>query len=322
MPKCLNDEKKYYKGTEPSPKGLGYSASGEEVDEEMIGKDGFNWIVIQTKTCKKWVKVQAKSEETSKVNNDVKPEVSTDVKSKVNAEVSAEVKPKTKSKPKKKVIDFDNLDENDYINAYLPDVSEKEITDETGLEEKFGGTKPFFIEGESWPLINTEEHMKLLIQFKDPRKKDNILIRIFSTIDEDNEDYDDPIFKVLKIELNEENLKKQIVLNIPSFKKPYKGYEIKKWNSSKELKPLLYIMNKYGYTKTPSKYNDQYYDSPYLPSLGTKVGGTPMYCQYNDNDEEPYNFLQLREYKYCPYGWGDSGIAHISERGSLDWDCY
>jgi len=285
MPKCLNDETKYYKGNEPSPKGLGYSASEEEVGEIMIGKDGANWIVIQTKTCKKWVKVD------------------------------------NKKKFKKKVIDFDNLNEKYYINAYLPDVSEKEITDETGLEEKFGGTKPFFIEGESWPLINTEEPMKLLIQFKDPRKKDNILIRIFSTIDEDNKNYDDPIFKVLKIELNEENLKKQIVLDIPSFKKPYKGYEIKKWNSSKELKPLLYIMNKYGYTKIPSKYHDQYYDSQYLPSLRTKVGGTPMYCQYNDNDEEPYNFLQLCESKYCPYEWGDAGIAHISERGSLDWDC-
>jgi uncharacterized protein YwqG len=285
MPKCLNDEKKYYKGNEPSPKGLGYSASGEEVDEEMIGKDGNMWIIIQTKTCKKWVKVD------------------------------------NEKKPKKKVIDFDNLDENDYINAYLPDVSEEEISDETGLEEKFGGAKPFFIEGESWPLINNKQPMKLLIQFKDPRKKDNILIRIFSTIDEDNEDYDDPIFKVLKIELNEENLKKQIFLDTPSFKKPYKGYQIKKWNSSKELKSLLYIMNKYGYTKTPSKYHDKYYDSQYLPSLRTKVGGTPMYCQYNDNDEEPYNFLQLCESKYSPYIWGDSGIAHINERGSLDWDC-
>jgi hypothetical protein len=138
MPKCLNDETKYYKGNEPSPKGLGYSAGEEEVGEIMIGKDGNNWIVSQTKTCKKWVKVD------------------------------------NEKKSKKKVIDFDNLDENDYINAYLPDVSEKEITDETGLEEKFGGTKPFFIEGESWPLINTEEPMKLLIQFKDPRKKDAI----------------------------------------------------------------------------------------------------------------------------------------------------
>ena len=286
MPKCHNDETKYYKGNEPSPKGLGYSAGVEEIGEIMIGKDGANWIVSQTKTCKKWVKVD------------------------------------NKKKFKKKVIDFNNLNEKYYINAYLPDVSEKEITDETGLEEKFGGTKPFFIEGESWPLINSKDPMKLLIQFKDPRKKDNILIRIFSTIDEDNEDYDDPIFKVLKIELNEENLKKQIFLDTPSFEKPYKGYEIKKWNSSKELKPFFYIMNKYGYTKSSNKYHEQYFNSTYLPSFGIKVGGTPMYCQYNDDDEEPQNFLQLTESKYVPYGWGDAGVAHINERGSLDWDCY
>ncbi len=30
MPKCLNDPKKSYKGTEPSPKGLGYCAGGNE----------------------------------------------------------------------------------------------------------------------------------------------------------------------------------------------------------------------------------------------------------------------------------------------------
>ena len=31
MPKCINDKKKSYKGDEPSPKGLGYCASAENV---------------------------------------------------------------------------------------------------------------------------------------------------------------------------------------------------------------------------------------------------------------------------------------------------
>jgi hypothetical protein len=54
--KCKNDSTKSYKGDEPSPKGLGYSASAEEVDCEMLGKDGNLWVVSQTKTCKRWVK--------------------------------------------------------------------------------------------------------------------------------------------------------------------------------------------------------------------------------------------------------------------------
>ena len=40
MPKCKNDPKKSYKGTEPSPKGLGYCAHGEKLGKVRKGKDG------------------------------------------------------------------------------------------------------------------------------------------------------------------------------------------------------------------------------------------------------------------------------------------
>ena len=33
MPKCKNDPKRTYKGTEPSPKGLGHCAHTEKVEE-------------------------------------------------------------------------------------------------------------------------------------------------------------------------------------------------------------------------------------------------------------------------------------------------
>ena len=59
MPKCINDSTKSYTGKEPSPKGLGRCASAEEVGTVMVGKDGANWIVSQTKTCKKWVKTES-----------------------------------------------------------------------------------------------------------------------------------------------------------------------------------------------------------------------------------------------------------------------
>ena len=303
MPKCHNDESKYYKGDEPSPKGLGYCAGAEEVGEIMIGKDGNMWVIFETKTCKKWVKVD------------------------------------NEKNSKKKIIDFDNLDRDCYINAYIPDVYEKEITDETGLEEKFGGTKPFFIEGECWPLINNKQPMKLICQFKDPRKKDNILYRIFSNIDEgydydENDDnnhfFDDEEFRVFKIELNEENLKKQIILESPIFKRPYKGYEIKKWSCVSEFKSIYYILDKYGYTKKtkygsieiPDKYHSEYFESQYSPSTSIKIGGTPFYCQSMCKKDQKEVFLQLSESEFLPYGWGDSGVAHVDEEGLLYWDCY
>ena len=39
MPKCINDPKKSYKGTEPSPKGLGYCAHSEKIGSEKKGRD-------------------------------------------------------------------------------------------------------------------------------------------------------------------------------------------------------------------------------------------------------------------------------------------
>ena len=46
---CKNDIKRTYKGIEPSPKGLGYCSYKEDIGKVMKGKDGNNWIVIQTK---------------------------------------------------------------------------------------------------------------------------------------------------------------------------------------------------------------------------------------------------------------------------------
>ena len=294
--KCKNDSTKSYKGDENSPKGLGYSASAEETGHEMVGLDGNLWVVSQTKTCKRWVKQSNKSES--------KPDAS---------------KP---APPKPKNIDFDDLYDDCYTIAFIPRVGKNEIEVETGLEEKFGGNKPFFIEGEKWPLSKDElkEPMKLICQFKDPRKKDNILRRVFTTMDEDSDDLD-PEFRILDIELSEENVKKQIVLETPSFKTPYKPYMIEFWGQATELKPKPYIMLKYGYDRNSSKYHDEYYESRYFPSMCVKIGGTPMYTQYEGDYLGRDGFLQISEAEFLPYGWGDCGIAHIDERGNLDWDC-
>ncbi len=52
MPICKNNPKRHYTGKEPSPKGLGYCASGEEEGKIMKGRDGNTWI----KKNGKWVK--------------------------------------------------------------------------------------------------------------------------------------------------------------------------------------------------------------------------------------------------------------------------
>ena len=53
MPYCINNPKRTYTGKEPSPKGLGFCASGEKEGTEMKGKDGNMWV----KSKGKWVKM-------------------------------------------------------------------------------------------------------------------------------------------------------------------------------------------------------------------------------------------------------------------------
>lgn len=55
MPKCKNDSARSYKGTEPSPKGLGYCAHAEKLGTKMKGRDGKMWVIVKTKAnVRKW----------------------------------------------------------------------------------------------------------------------------------------------------------------------------------------------------------------------------------------------------------------------------
>ena len=61
MPPCKNDITKTYKGTEPSPKGLGYCAHAEDVGKIMTGKDKNMWIITETsQKVKRWSKLKDK----------------------------------------------------------------------------------------------------------------------------------------------------------------------------------------------------------------------------------------------------------------------
>ena len=67
MPTCKNDPSKKYKGTEPSPKGLGWCAHGEKEGKVRKGKDGNQWIVKKVKNgSKRWMKKGASSNTTKK----------------------------------------------------------------------------------------------------------------------------------------------------------------------------------------------------------------------------------------------------------------
>lgn len=56
MPKCKNDDKKYYRGTEPSPKGHGYCAHACKIGEIKKGKNGQTWRVEMSRNrVKRWV---------------------------------------------------------------------------------------------------------------------------------------------------------------------------------------------------------------------------------------------------------------------------
>jgi uncharacterized protein YwqG len=215
---------------------------------------------------------------------------------------------------------FDNLPLICYNKVYFP-VTEKIIV-ETGHENKFGGDIPFFIEGESWPM-HEEIPMAFFCQLVDPQTNNNILYRIFIAVDNDYECINNYI---TKIELNNENLKKQIIIHKPKNNKEltkFTPYEIIEWNTSNELKDCdsLCEILKIDSTNTVdyNKLRDKFYDEN---NYGIKVGGTPSFTQYADKKMyQKYNFLQLTGTKILSYDWGDSGIAHITNDCELYWDC-
>ena len=243
---------------------------------------------------------------------------------------------------------LDSLSDEFYNTAYHP-IVEKMTHSETGLEEKFGGRKPFFVKGEQWPSVNNF-HMTFFGQLKDPRKKNNILYRIFIMIDDTDNDFKED-FWINTIELNETNLKNQIIIEKPSYtnliskqsthstlvytnstsipkSNIYEPYKIITYTQKLELQSLQQFLEdfqlpdyQYGNDNTLyNKFYDAYISSNLAPSYGVKIGGTPMSTQSSDYVEH-YDFLQITETEYLPYQWGDCGIAHVSDNCKFIWDC-
>ena len=80
MPRCKNDYK-YYTGKEPSPKGLGYCASGDEEGKIRKGRDGYMYI----KNKGKWIKYKDETGKsiTSKIWYNVKDITNEEFKEKI-----------------------------------------------------------------------------------------------------------------------------------------------------------------------------------------------------------------------------------------------
>jgi hypothetical protein len=89
MPPCNNDPKSSYKGTEPSPKGLGWAAHAEQVGKRRRGNDGNMyevvirsdnktqyWAPIKTSTKKKKISTSIKKSTTKKKTHSTKKKIS------------------------------------------------------------------------------------------------------------------------------------------------------------------------------------------------------------------------------------------------------
>jgi hypothetical protein len=292
MPKCINDETKTYKGDEPSPKGLGYSASKLDDGFKQIGKDGNIWIVQKTSKYNRWIK---------DTSNDSIETIKLYTMKKIKDQLM--YMDEVDGKKTWVEFDFDNLPEDCYTQAYIP-VCEEIKGKETGLEEKFGGNVSYHLIDDEYP-----KDMILLCQFKDPRTTDNIMYQVF--INQDSMDY---IIK--KIDLDD--TRKKIIVKNKSELKPYK---IKSWNKTTELTSFTKLKNKFTFSSQIENILwDKYYDHSLLPSSYVKVGGTPMTTQNGDYDD--MDLIQLSFDKFLNFEWGDAGIAHVSTTLNLEWDCY
>lgn len=188
----------------------------------------------------------------------------------------------TKIEKNKKEINYDDLSDNFYTFAHNPITKKINFNEETDLEEKFGESKSFFINGESWPMDSDDISMKFFCQLKDPRKSDNFLYRVFLPIDNENNDLLQETF-IDKFELNEENLKNQIIIDKPKSLDDenkddnFKPFKIIDWRITKELKSFYYIISELNIDEYSEDDWDKYHNSIYLPSSNIKVGGTPVY---------------------------------------------
>jgi uncharacterized protein YwqG len=215
-------------------------------------------------------------------------------------------------------IDFSKFGDEYMRVVYFP-IFEEIQSKETGTENKIGGISPFFIEGEKWPVDDNNNKMTFVCQFINPMENNNFLHRIFFPINSFNGYLKGECF-ISKIELNEENLSKQIKINIMEDIIIYPPYKIISWNKSKELLSFTEVCKLLKIDSSNifyDKYYDEYHEHEYTPSSTIKVGGTSIFCQKVTDLHKFKNIFQMTSCDQLPFEFGDSGIGHILE----DIDC-
>ena len=213
-------------------------------------------------------------------------------------------------------IDLEDLPDDCYHEAKIPKTRKISFEEETGLEEKLGGSKPFSVEGENWPIDERGNPYIFVAQFKHPDDQNKLIVFF---IDQEFEDSD-----IIEYNLDEETLKKQIIITCPENKKSviYDPYIIDSYDVSKELKPLSFLYKRLRLPENDHFRND-YYESDYFANECIKIGGTAFHCQ----NEPTFNkFLQLNETGKLPVNLGDCGVGQVKQDkyGSyyFSWDCY
>ena len=217
-------------------------------------------------------------------------------------------------------IDLGALPDDCYHEAKIPKTRKISFEEETGLEEKLGGSKPFSVEGENWPIDERGNPYIFVAQFKHPDDQNKLIVFF---IDQAFEDSD-----IIEYNLDEETLKKQIILTCPKNEKSkypnviYDPYIIDSYDVSKELKPLSFLYKRLRLPENDHFRND-YYESDYFANECIKIGGTAFHCQ----QEPTFNkFLQLNETGKLPVNLGDCGVGQVKQDkyGSyyFSWDCY
>ncbi len=223
-----------------------------------------------------------------------------------------------------------------FKNVYSPDVLETPIPEEeeTGMEEKFGGEKPFFMKGETWPEYETDCGEKrpydFVCQYKDPNEKKDVLVRVFLPLSDSDAMTDLKVpALILRIPFVKANRDKQIVIERPNARKGSKyieedytkfpAYAIEGFKKSTEIQQFWYLLKRFGlptfsenarvHNSFVSGYSEL--QEKYFPSDGIKINGTRVFCQDREIVFEE-NILQLSCSDYFNFEFGNNGIAHFN----------
>jgi len=225
----------------------------------------------------------------------------------------------TKLHQRWKRISFDDVKINCLNNVLYPAYIMQNTEEETGLEDKFGGKVPFFIQGEEWPETNGIP-MVFICQFTIPHEKYGILFRLFLPIDDENKNKIENM-RVSKVSFNKETIKRQI--HIQNNTKTIFPIHLIQWKLSHEFIQYDDLCNKLNIPEevmNDERIYNNYFCYSLSPKDGIKLYGTGVFC--NRHKESKKRLLQLTESKLFPYKYHNADVIHIYDDLTFYYDSY